>query len=620
MNSFQNIKLIIWDLDNTFWSGILSEGPIVPVPENIALIKILTDHGIVNSICSKNDLNQTERKLEELGINDLFVFKSINWEPKGQRISKLIHDMGLRPVNCLFIDDNIVNLKEAQYYEKDLMIAEPDVIPELFKFFNSVPANDKKHKRLNNYKILEQKTLAKEASSDNLAFLFDSDTHVEIHHDCVQHIDRIYELVSRTNQLNYTKVRSKQEDLESLCQDSSVKTGYVTVCDKYGDYGIVGFYALKAGQLIHFLFSCRTIGQGVEQYVYAYLNYPILNVVGEVVNLVNNEPKPAWINQPPKNETDDTSNKSHKKIIIKGACDLKVMSQYLNTENVIEEFTYTGIEKGNWIEHQNHSVNYLQWHFLPPTTKTELLDECIFNDKEMFKTSIYDQDVSIIFLSTMIEPNLGIYRRKKDGLKIAFGEYLYPLTDSNFWDLYTNNKIFTAQNHFTLEWIKKFCEKYEFEGRLSSDQIISNIKELLQKTNSQTKLCYILGSEIPFEKNKQDNYQGRHLIYKEINDKIRKLAKENNRILLIDVNEFIHGQEDFTNNINHFHRRIYYELATKANEYITEVTGNKLKQKSRLFLYRKDVIDRIGYTGFYQTKFWHYLRIPIKFLIRTFRL
>lgn len=52
---FSKIKLIIWDLDETFWKGILSEGPISPIKENLSLLQTLTDHGIVNSICSKND-------------------------------------------------------------------------------------------------------------------------------------------------------------------------------------------------------------------------------------------------------------------------------------------------------------------------------------------------------------------------------------------------------------------------------------------------------------------------------------------------------------------------------------------------------------------------------------
>ena len=29
-----DVKLVIWDLDDTFWSGTLAEGEITPLPEN----------------------------------------------------------------------------------------------------------------------------------------------------------------------------------------------------------------------------------------------------------------------------------------------------------------------------------------------------------------------------------------------------------------------------------------------------------------------------------------------------------------------------------------------------------------------------------------------------------
>ena len=60
-----------------------------------------------------------------------------------------------------------------------------------------------------------------------------------------------------------------KEELIQLIQTDGVASGYVSVKDRFGDYGIVGMYVMKEGELIHFLFSCRTIGMGIEQYVYA---------------------------------------------------------------------------------------------------------------------------------------------------------------------------------------------------------------------------------------------------------------------------------------------------------------------------------------------------------------
>ena len=147
---------------------------------------------------------------------------------------------------------------------------------------------------------------------------------------------------------------------------------------------------------------------------------------------------------------------------------------------------------------------------------------------------------------------------------------------------------------------------------------VATIWSMVGKINPQTKLCYMLGSETPFEKNTQHNYDGRHLIYKEINDLMKEFARIHDRILLIDFNDYIRGQEDFTNNINHFQRRVYYEVATKANEYIGSLTGEKLKQKSRLYLFYKSMIDSIGRTGFFQTRLWGIIRKPYVFLKKTY--
>ena len=617
---YSSLKLVIWDLDDTFWKGTLSEGPISFIEKNVSIVHSLDDHGIVNTICSKNDMKPVLDELRKIGLEDVFVFKSIDWTPKGPRIAKLIKDMGLRPVNCLFIDDNPINCYEALHYSKDLNVSSPQVLPELEDYLANSVVSDPEHQRRKRYQILEAKQKAKEEYSDNLDFLYDSDTRVEIHHDCLAKIDRIEELVKRTNQLNFTKIRSTREELEKICADTDIDTGYVTVSDRFGEYGVVGFYAVKNGECLHFLFSCRTIGQGVEQYVYAELGHPRLTIVGDVVGTLNSGPAPKWINQTlvhPNSITSKTNMSG--KIILKGGCDLKVMSEYLNTSNVIEEFTYVA-QDNKWIEHQNHSINYLQWHSLSQEQRTILVSECVFNDINMFDTRMYDDNVSILFLSTMIEPNLGVYRRKRDGFRIAFGEYLYPLTDKNNWDAYVNGTIFDAGNSFNYEWLERFSDRYVFEGQLDIEQIINNAKVALQLIPASTVVCYLLGSETPFLKNTQPAYNDRHLIYKKLNERYRELAQQDTRVRIIDFNEFIHSQEDFTNNINHFQRRVYYAVATRANELVNEITGTKLRQKSKLYLYRKSFNDKIAKTGFFDTKFWLFARIPLVWAKKRLRI
>ena len=68
MIDIKTIKLIVWDLDDTFWKGTLSEGGATSIAENIQLVKDSTDAGIINSICSKNEPEPTIAHLKELEI------------------------------------------------------------------------------------------------------------------------------------------------------------------------------------------------------------------------------------------------------------------------------------------------------------------------------------------------------------------------------------------------------------------------------------------------------------------------------------------------------------------------------------------------------------------------
>ena len=68
MNQFEKIKLVIWDLDETFWKGTFSEGTVDIPQENVTLLKMLTDIGIVNSICSKNDAEQVLAYLRKANL------------------------------------------------------------------------------------------------------------------------------------------------------------------------------------------------------------------------------------------------------------------------------------------------------------------------------------------------------------------------------------------------------------------------------------------------------------------------------------------------------------------------------------------------------------------------
>lgn len=148
------IKLVIWDLDETFWKGTLSEDDVTPIQNNIELVKLLSYHGIINSISSKNDFDKAKSKLVEMGIWYYFVFPVINWNPNGENVREIVHNCQLQNPNIVFIDDNPSNCREVEHYNEGITTYKsPD---ELVVNWNEYK-DDPKLVRLNQYKILEKK-------------------------------------------------------------------------------------------------------------------------------------------------------------------------------------------------------------------------------------------------------------------------------------------------------------------------------------------------------------------------------------------------------------------------------------------------------------------------------
>lgn len=591
MIDIKSIKLIVWDLDDTFWSGTLSEGDVVLSHENADLIVKLTDCGIINSICSKNDFEPTKQRLQEFGVWDYFVFPSISWDSKGPILKSKLDKMALRPVNVLFLDDNPSNLGEALHYLPELNVGGPEIIKDIINQVNGFEPKDLAHKRLKQYKILEEKDTASKSYSNSEDFLYDSQIQVSIHNDCVNQVDRIHELILRSNQLNYTKKRISKDELTLILQDSDYDCGYVTVTDRFGDYGLVGFYAKKGNKLEHFLFSCRTMGQKIEQWVYAQLNFPELEVVGEVRTILNSTECPGWINcqNNPKTHVDETAQKdlSYCNVLLKGPCDMSHAKVYIKHSGVFDtEMTYVTPADGKIIDMHNHSVFIEGLYKWTEQDKNDVAKDCVFVDPDMLRGSFFTKNYDVIFLSTLIESDFLIYHKKGTEINVAFGGN--DLTDPNNWDHYVNGDYYSGGNHFTKEFLSDFSEKYENVGFTTPEKYVTFLKNCLQWLPSSTTLCLILGATQYYNGN-ADVVQ-RH---KNLNKAIVEFAKTNPRIKYVALDDCIHDSSDYVDNINHFSSRVYYNLAQKMILVIQQVTGVKIRSFSSKILFFDRLILKI---------------------------
>jgi FkbH-like protein len=352
------VRAVIWDLDETFWGGTLTEGGIFWREENADIVRSLARRGIVSSICSKNDFASILAVLEEHGMRDYFVFPSISWDPKGPRLKTLVETLQLRAPTLLFIDDNPMNRAEAENFVPGLQVQDETIVPELLDHPLLQGKPDPDMQRLAQYRLLERRRADQvQSGGDTDDFLRASGITVTIEHDLAPHLDRAIELINRTNQLNFTKNRLAEDpadaevarrELRTLLAEYDVQAGILRVHDRYGDYGYCGLYvsqryAVGAPFLVHFAFSCRILGMGIETWLYRRLLRPRLDVVGPVLTDVFDETREIdWIGVELPGIASVPAEAPHdlSYVLARGACDMRALSHYFSmiAGRVIEEF------------------------------------------------------------------------------------------------------------------------------------------------------------------------------------------------------------------------------------------------------------------------------------------
>ena len=570
------IKLVVWDLDGTFWEGVLSEGGVTIPAEHTELVKTLTDCGIVNSICSKNDFEKAKEALQASQVWDHFVMPSISWDSKGPRLKQLLENLSLRAENTLYIDDNPSNRGEAEYYLQGIKVAGPESLPDIIRQAASLERKDPEHLRLQRYKVLEQRNTAAEASTDSEKFLYDSDIRVCIHHDCENRKERVLELLNRTNQLNFTKKRLTPGELEELLKDPEYECGYISSKDRFGDYGIIGFYALKGHRLEHFCFSCRTMGQRIEQWTYARLGFPEIEIKQEVATHLDGAEYPGWIREVSEMETTspETKDTSRRRILLKGPCDLSHSIVYLKGSGLYDtELGYT-TDTGKVIEAHNHSVHIEGLHTYSDKDKREIAEDCIFVDPPMLTGRFFTGNYDLIVLSTSVESYYHIYRNRTSGVKVAYPGACF--TEPKNWPGIASGKLYTGGNTFSEEYLKDFSEKYEYAGFTKPEMYLEFLRHCLEWLPERTQLCLILGAT-----RKGIGPEILRMRHERLNAAIKGFAQTHPRIRCIEMDSLVKDDSDFTKGLNHFSARVYYELANAIREVILEATGVEVETRPR---------------------------------------
>ena len=570
-----SIKVVIWDLDDTLWKGTLAEGDTPTLYESRAeLIKKLNRRGIVNSICSKNDFNKAKAQLIQFELWEQFVFPKIAFRSKGEMIRSLLDEMHLQAKHALFIDDNIGNLNEAKFYNSELNVLaaeDCEAIP-----VDEWGKDDAQLTRLNQYRTLEEKTESRKASASNEEFLKSSGIKIEFLDYSETLFERLYELTERTNQLNFTKNRMNRDELRRLVKNPEIKTQLIRAEDNFGDYGIIGFYSLRANELIHFVFSCRIMSMGIEQFVYEHLNYPALTIVGETAATVE---KRDWkidyiavIDNEFKSYSDESienvlSEETRINIFALGACDLYHVMGYFAMPN--QDLNYEcNVFLGRW-QGVNTGTEYIR-SMLEMNDSEKAFCRAHFRNYmryNAFASKIFDPKWDYVILSFLEDMRNRIFEFKGNPNMRAIEPY-DPKTGTAGTYAYNIGGTEIPSKEREQQWIDE-----NFNVRFISQQrFADNLCLIANRIPAQTKLVLITGPDI----GAQFNYPP-ELVEQiaKINAVIRAFGRQfPNKFAVVEINEFVRSKADVTDGPFHLQAITAYKLFVRIIETIVRQFPN----------------------------------------------
>lgn len=274
-------KVIFVDFDNTLWSGLMTEGSVQHFVERQKIISSLGTHGVILIALSKNE--EKNIRWSQLRINrEEFSLIKINWNSKISNIIKSIKELNISPDNCILLDDSeeelaIINQHIPQIMCLNSKQSESWITLEYLLKTNLNPTQSSKNRnKLYQQNLKRNEYIENEKKLSDPHYLFEAlNINITTRKAIIDDINRIVELLSRTNQFNLSGKKYSEKELSNLLFNLNWKIILFDLEDKFGDMGIIGLIIAETLEpedtcIIHnFVMSCRAMGYGAEQFMLA---------------------------------------------------------------------------------------------------------------------------------------------------------------------------------------------------------------------------------------------------------------------------------------------------------------------------------------------------------------
>lgn len=288
-------KCLVLDLDNTLWGGVLSEDGSANLqisgsyPGNVyqdfqRLVLAVKQAGIVLCIASKNDPETVKKCFEQrsdlLVRWDDFILHKISWQAKYISVQEIASELNIGLDSVVFVDDSSLEREEMKYYCPEVII--PDFPKEIYsrptyfaKLFEQYFSQNMQFSDVNKTDLYMKKIRA-DQERDKFSSLADylKNLNIKLHYEelAENNMERISELINKSNQFNLTTHRYTKEKLGEMAKTHWISC--VDVADKFGNLGICGVsivkYQANTAEIDTFLLSCRVLGRDIE---FSYMKY-----------------------------------------------------------------------------------------------------------------------------------------------------------------------------------------------------------------------------------------------------------------------------------------------------------------------------------------------------------
>lgn len=287
-------RCLVLDLDNTLWGGVIGDDGVAGIiigqgsPVGEAHLDIqstalrLRDRGVVLAVSSKNENDVARLPFREhpdmlLREDHIAVFQA-NWQDKASNLRAIAETLSLGLDSLVLLDDNPAEREQVRQAVPEVAVPELPEDPALYSrillgsgYFESVVFSDEDRIRADYYQANATRAVLLEKAGNLDEFLASLEMTITFAPFDEVSLDRIAQLVAKSNQFNLTSRRYTAGQLMALARDPKVFTLQVRLIDRFGDNGMICVVICRNDQAIWeidtWLMSCRVLGRRVEEAV-----------------------------------------------------------------------------------------------------------------------------------------------------------------------------------------------------------------------------------------------------------------------------------------------------------------------------------------------------------------